>query len=52
MKKTHRPYGDTAPRLGSELDPLTWKERFWGTVIVLVIAIITVEVITRVASLF
>lgn len=38
--------------LGGELEPLTWKELFWGTVIVVAIAIITVEVVTRISSLF
>ena len=52
MKKTHKPYGDFASRLGTEeLEPLTWKERFWGTVIELAVAIIIVEVDTRISSL-
>ena len=52
MKKTHKPYGDFASRLGTEeLEPLTWKERFWVTVIVVAIAIILVEVVTRISNL-
>ena len=52
MKNTHKPYGDFAPRLGTEeLEPLTWKERFWVTVIVVAIAIILVEVVTRISNL-
>ena len=53
MKKTHKPYGDVASQLGTEeLEPLTWKERFWIGVIVILIAIILVEVVTRISSLF
>ncbi len=53
MKTTHKPYGDFASRLGTEeLEPLTWKERFWVTVAIFVIAILTVEVVTRISSLF
>ncbi len=53
MKTTHKPYGDFAPRLGTEkLEPLTWKERFWIGVTVILIAIIIVEVVTRISSLF
>lgn len=53
MKKTHKTYGDFAPRLGTEeLEPLTWKERFWIGVVMIVITIITVEVVTRISSLF
>ena len=53
MKKTHKLYGDFAPRLGTEeLEPLTWKERFGVTVIVVAIAILTVEVVTRISSSF
>lgn len=52
MKKTHKPYGDFASRLGTEeLEPLTWKERFWIGVVMIVITIITVEVVTRISSL-
>ncbi len=52
MKTTHKPYGDFAPRLGTEeLEPLTWKERFWIGVVMIVITIITVEVVTRISSL-
>ena len=52
MKKTHKPYGDFASQLGTEeLEPLTWKERFWIGVIVILIAIILVEVVTRISNL-
>lgn len=53
MKTTHKPYGDTARRLGTEeLEPLTWKEIFWVTVGFLVVAIITVEVVIRISQMF
>ena len=52
MKTTHKLYGDFASRLGTEeLEPLTWKERFWIGVIVILIAIITVEIVTRISNL-
>ena len=53
MKTTHNEYGDFAPQLGTEeLEPLTWKERFWIGGIVILIAIVLVEVVTRISSLF
>lgn len=52
MKTYKTEYEDFAPRLGTEeLEPLTWKERFWIGVIVILIAIILVEVVTRISSL-
>ena len=52
MKKTHKPYGDFAPRLGTEeLEPLTWAGRYWVPLVMVATAILTVEVVTRISSL-
>lgn len=53
MKKTHKPYGDFASRLGTEeLEPLTWAGRYWVPLVMVATAILTVEVVTRISSLF
>ena len=52
MKKTHKPYGDFASRLGTEeLEPLTWAGRYWVPLVMVATAILTVEVVTRISSL-